>query len=299
MKNTRILWQVAAFALIASNSHADVVIDWSPNQFNNGSALRGTTTSGGNAVLAWSDSTRMWADDTSGDVDGAGQGWYASYGRYTDNALATLTSLDASGPYSLFEGQDTLKIGMGYTGQDNAALRASGMNLWATDEVFGHSVGDVYQFGGTDSLSLENHIMATGGGSAGYRMVIRDGSTYYVSSAEGGRRNAGDLTLAANTVDLQWASFDAANSADFLITGSGDSDITGLGTLTFNTIANFTDVTGVGYIFTGSFFSNVDKEEIFQTTGFTADLAVIPEPSAFAVIAGVFAMGFVGCRRRQ
>ena len=134
-----------------------------------------------------------------------------------------------------------------------------------------------------------NMLNGSGADDGGSRYVIRDGSTYYLSSVKALDTTGTGYTVSMNgaTVGLQWASFDPAEFATFT------DDVAGLGLVSLGTFSTrtFDNVTGVGFIgntYRGS-FSRFEVADV--------EVALVPEPST-AMVAGLGLAGLILRRRR-
>lgn len=120
-----------------------------------------------------------------------------------------------------------------------------------------------------------------------YRMVVKNGSQYYVSNSTSSA--AGSFTIADPSAET-WAAFNPYNSNNRL------SDISG----TFATV-NFDDVQGIGYYIYKPLTTTLGVTNIVSDVEFNVTTAPVPEPATMALLAlgGISLVGRVARRGRQ
>ena len=125
------------------------------------------------------------------------------------------------------------------------------------------------------------------------RWVVREGSTFYLSEATIDTSTANStrtLTFASDASDGNWAVYSPSTSTlDLDATASFSSQ-------------NFSNITAVGFYLEKDAFSGTEGR--WTISDFEADLALVPEPSAFvllavAAVAGVLARTTRGVRSRS
>jgi hypothetical protein len=159
---------------------------------------------------------------------------------------------------------------------------ATGMLIWKKENFLAGANAQTVQFGAEDTLTVGwTQIVST---SHDMRFVVQQGGTYYVS-------NANYTDAVANqtgTTAENWSIYAAAttwapiNTSTYAI-GS------------FSSLA-LTDVTAVGLYMNAS---RTSQQVIISLRDFQADATAIPEPSAYAALIGLGALGLVAFRRRR
>ncbi len=129
-----------------------------------------------------------------------------------------------------------------------------------------------------NALSLDWTDRSNNASLTGRWLVDIDGTTYVSNESFSG----GAVTSSAIT-STTWASIDLADSM-FNAPGS-------FGALSVS------DIDGVGFYLSGNYSGG--GLELAQLNSYSADAAVIPEPSSFALLAGALGMGLVMMRRRR
>jgi len=119
-------------------------------------------------------------------------------------------------------------------------------------------------------------------------LIVKGGTTYMSGLFTLGSSDVLISTSSGDLTGLSWSSVDFATNGLF-DAGSTIVDPTAAGI--------FTDIDGIGLI-TRSPDATTDTRRSYLQS-FSADLAVIPEPSSFALIFGALTLGVVLCRRRR
>ena len=170
--------------------------------------------------------------------------------------------------------------------QTNEPEAIRGLLMWDQTIFLNGGSTNPVSFGAASSLSLDvQGPLNSNGGGWGYRMVVRNGSDYFISNQAAG----GDLSI-TNLPASTWAAFDpTANGGDIdaLAVAIEGFDVSAYTTRTFD------DVTAVG------FFANSTRTQFsnaLEVISFSVDAEVIPEPSAL-FLSGIG--GLLMLRRRR
>ncbi|MFA6286507.1 MAG: autotransporter-associated beta strand repeat-containing protein [Opitutaceae bacterium] len=234
----------------------------------------------------------------------------------TPTATAVLSSLTLTGTGNTIGGAGNLSInavvsgtGGGFAKTGNGTVTLNGTNTYTglTDVQAG-----TLSLGNTDGLAATGSVTVSGGTLTSSVANVNLG-TGAVSMSAGainpeGTGTAGSFTLAANQAFSTTGgtlNFDLVSSVSFdQIIGSG----TGTFSLTGSTLSlsGLTSVAGTYQIFSGFTSGSVSGLTITGLSGgYSGSLdntglltIAIPEPSAFAALAGALVLGFVAFRRR-
>ncbi len=156
----------------------------------------------------------------------------------------------------------------------------NGMLIWKKEDFLNNGSTQAVQFGSGNTLSINFNSFNTTSApltTADIRFVVKQGGSYYVSTT-----NKTDLTtgvFSINPTSSTWASINTSTYA-----------IGSIGAITFNNI----EAVGIYYN-----MSRTGGQLLAQFNDFQADLSVIPEPSTFAALAGLAALGLTATRRRR
>lgn len=246
----------------------------------NGDSANTTRTADTNSDLAytigWS-STEYLLDAST---DGQNKAFYGAYSATSATAItdpATIQSFDVAD-----DANDRLIFAAGKSASGDQAARI--LALWDSAD-FQNSGFNQFDASAGSTLTLGVHTFANAGGGMGARFVIRDGSQFYISSFS----TTETASIDGTTAGLQWGSFDVADFASF------DNSATGLGMSVTFSPQTFSNVTGVGFL-TEIARPNASGP-VFAVDDFQA--ALVPEPSTYALLSGVFALGLIMLRRRR
>ncbi len=269
----------ATLVLLASVTQAVLVVDYNYD-FENASA---ETTSGRTLDLGDGTSGVMgYSFDENADLlngtanGGAGAtsvvvfgGWKATNGN----------SADISDEYINMPSKNGRLVTQSDDGQDGGNA-AQAVVMWDSANFLGVPLGagETYAFDGSASSSFAIDMFRLDGLA---RMVVREGSDYYISTDLGLPSFGGLYTF--NATDVQWAAYDP--TTDFTI-------VPGSGFVT----KTFSNVTAIGYYGETSRTGTDDGRMILDDQGLDISLAVIPEPATISLIT-VFSGGILFIRR--
>lgn len=283
-------------------------------------ATRATTLSGGDAYLK-NDNTVTW--DAA--IDGSGKFIKTGAGGLTLTATNTF-----SGGFEIQDGRVTINTGSG-----GAAALGTGAITLNSDVVTSATTGSeiFIQDPGAANPTISNAIVLTGNGGS----IAVGGDTTTVSGAVTGNgdfrkrgggnlvfsgayafggdftiENGGAVTLGNSgtfTFDIGASgvnnsiSHETASISDLNLDGTFVFDLTGAGTglsdqwsiigSSFNTTYD-TNFAITGFTKTAGVWSN----GTYEFSELTGVLSVVPEPSTFALLGGLFALSWVMVRRR-
>lgn len=131
--------------------------------------------------------------------------------------------------------------------------------------------------------------LGTTGTRGDFRFVVQNGSQLYVSNTVYANNGAGTATLSGSALlNETWAAYNPTSSDLRLPTSSFSAQ-------TLN------NITGVGFAWSvNNFGGNVNGGDAqFGVDRFSFAASPIPEPSSFAALAGLGALGLVATRRRR
>jgi hypothetical protein len=283
--------------LAASSASAVLVVDLgfavgaSPDQ----APLRTVDTNTSSAYTWNWDAGNLFYDNP---IDGRSQEIYAGISYTTYGGTATLggstgafTAIVDGGPAGSDAGVDRIRAQVSGTagGSGDSGSQVNLLYLWNSANFLQSAASWSFDATANSSLSssLFNVQLPTQSAS---HFVIRDGTTYYLSSASAGLAAGDSTTIFGNTGGLQWATFNPDLFASF----NGDAGNITTGAFSSQT---FNDVTGVGII---AFTSRANNSgALFDINGFQANLVGVPEPSAFALLSGFAALALILIRRRR
>jgi hypothetical protein len=138
------------------------------------------------------------------------------------------------------------------------------------------------------SMSSTQNLQEASLAPGGFHFVLRDSGTYYIANQGAGVGDNGftDEGFAGDTAGLEWSAFDPNDFVDY-----NPSDLSNIATSfsaqTFNNV-EFVGLIGHSNRFAGAFANVTD----FQVN-------LVPEPSTYALLAGMMALASVMIRRRR
>ena len=226
-------------------------------------------------TIGWSDTAYL----VDAATDGQNKAFYGAYSAISAAAItdpATIQAFDPAG-----SANDRLIFQAGKSGSGDQVARV--LALWDSGD-FLTSGFNQFDASADSSLTLGIHTYANASG-VGTRFVIRDGSQFYISSFS----TTATASIDGTTAGLEWGSFDVN---DFSAFDNSEADL-GMG-VSFAGIT-FSNVTGVGFLAEIARPNTVGP--VFAVNDFQAVL--VPEPSAFGLIAGVCGLQIVLFRRRR
>jgi len=184
-------------------------------------------------------------------------------------------------------------------GTTNGLETAKFIHMWddTTSDFGGNNIFDATADSSFSFSSNQWLQSATPAGVVGgMQFVLRDSGSYYISNQQFGRDNFGggfDATISGDTAGLEWAVFNPTGTG-FTNYDASDSEL-GFGIVAADFSAQtFSNVEAVGYIAELGRFSGING----RVDDFSANLVAVPEPSSFALLAGMLALTGVMIRRR-
>jgi autotransporter-associated beta strand protein len=165
---------------------------------------------------------------------------------------------------------------------------------------------------GSSEVTIAGGALLGGTGDFGGLVTLASGAILAPGASPGTITFDGGLTLHADAV----IDFELGTTSDLIVVGGGEltGPSSGLVTLNFLGADGFVEGDYTIFDFAGALLNDFDVSDFIIGTGidgydFTllmvddtlvarASLAAVPEPSACAVITGVFALGLATCRRR-
>lgn len=240
-----------------------------------------------NAGSLFYDGTNAWSQDIHAGISYTTYGGTATFGGST----GSLTEIVDGGPAGSDAAVDRIRAQASGTtgGTGDSGSRVNLLYLWDSANFL--NPGAPFGFDATANSSMSSSLFNVQLPSqSASHFVIRDGTTYYLSSASAGLAGGDATTIFGNTGGLQWATFNPDLFASF----NGDA-----GNITTGAFSSqvFNNVTGVGIIAFAERANN--SGALFDINGFQANLVAVPEPSAFALLSGFAALALILIRRRR
>ena len=176
----------------------------------------------------------------------------------------------------------------------SGAAGLTGYFLWGFDksqfsdadaQANGFSLNDTSSF----SLGAIRVNGSTAAGVSGIRWMLRDGANYYISELDDSTaaqfgtgyatQSSGDLTA------LSWFDYDPSTS---------------ISTISSSASINFATATfdAAGMLYANSRVGSGSNTLEMRFAEFNVDAVAVPEPSAYALLAGLLALGWIVIRRR-
>jgi hypothetical protein len=271
---------IALILATAASVQAAVVVDLEFVDGNGDSAFASrtpTTNTTTEYTIGWSDSAYL-VDAAS---DGQNKAFYGAYSATSTDPItapATIQSFDPTGTSN-----DRLIFQAGKSGSGDQAARI--LALWGSNDFLASA--NQFDASAGSSLTLGIHTFANNGGGMGARFVIRDGTQFYISSFS----TVATASIDGTTSGLEWGSFDVNSFTSF---DNSEADV-GM-SVTFSA-QTFSNVTGVGFL------TEIARPNtagpVFAVNDFQAELVAVPEPSTYALLSGIFAIGLIMLRRRS
>jgi len=268
---------IAGAALVASSSAQSLYdgFDYS-GSLSNGASIGGANGGSGDWSGAWTTNVGTWTS-TGLTYTTTGGSLQTTGGALQDIDTTTANSnITGSRTYSSSLGADSQTVWFSYlVSFDNAVYQSALFGSNATlpqggTDGFGTSVGQ-------SNRSQDNELTATASSSDSTNILdVSAGNTHFVLGRV-------DFSGASDTLNIWW-DIDLAETA--LTIGAADATI--VGAFDVSTAA-FTFISGQGAV------STID--EVRLGTSFT-DVVVVPEPSTFALLAGLLGLGCVISRRK-
>lgn len=186
---------------------------------------------------------------------------------------------------NMFKNNGTLALtaNQGDGGVTSYSATAESLVLWDKDDFLGGSAQTLAFDTSSDTKVSINFLRLDGSA----RLVVRDGATYYMSEVVKNGKNTYTYDGSADG-PLEWALYDptASSGAGFnIVPSSGYSEMT------------FSDVTAIGF-YTDVANTDAPARMTIADGGLTFDLAIVPEPSAYALFIGLISLVYVARRRR-
>lgn len=275
----------------------------------------GTLNLGG---VADRNSTLSISDDLSGfsgtaNYTNHGTGNNVSFTSALDTTAKFTTSLTSTGRYLRFASGGTI----GELSGDGQILINNGTTLTinqSTDSTFsgstgGHSTGrGAFTKAGTGTLTLTGANQHTEATTVSGGTLIVDGSLAAASdvsvasgAAIGGNGTIGNLTLDSGA-DFVFSLTDTLDAVSTSFGGFGVANIVGLDNTvadgTYTLISGTIDWANVSNIGFGNAYDLGDGKLAYFQEG-SLELVVVPEPGAYALLAGLLGLSYVMVRRRK
>lgn len=299
----------AAFVLMTGAAQATLVVNLQP------SADWLTATNAGSTV--WTTVTGDYDNDNGGTPDDVRTGvnaltLYSPAGAsgftgsqssrfYYTASVTTYNSLTAGNDASTVLSNNQInKTASSYDvisfGSSAATINAATFAvIWKKEDFLGtgNLAGNSVNL--TSNTALSFLARTPNASSFSYQWLVQIGGVFYVSqekafingTTNGSNDNDGTTTITSSGLTTTlWASVDLAGPDGILSSVGG----------TYTTL-DLEDIQAVGVYFTST---TAGSKRVFLS-GFSADatISAVPEPSSFAVLAGFFALGMAGLRRRR
>jgi hypothetical protein len=141
------------------------------------------------------------------------------------------------------------------------------------------------QLASSNSFNITWYGTTNFSGSSNVRLIVQDGSSWYLSSSLAAINVASLTSTTGNFSSLTWSAYDPTTS---------------LSTIGSSATPTLDNVNAIGYLMTvGSTSGNNGNTAAFLVNQFNITATAIPEPSTYAALAGALALVGVMVQRRR
>ncbi len=180
------------------------------------------------------------------------------------------------------DGRIQLVAKQGNNGVTSYAATSQALVLWDQSDFLNGGDGQTLAFDASADTSVSIDFRRLDGDT---RLVVRNDATYYISEVIMSAK--GDYSYAGTEGALSWALYDP--------TANSGADFNSIPTVGYSAMT-FSDVSAIGIYSDGA---GTDAESRFVTeNALQFNLAVIPEPSAYALLIGLTSLAYIARRRR-